>query len=93
LFCHPINDIPEPPESVCNKKFPLYKLYWTNDQALDCITLNVGYSSPDDVPCELIDAAKQVVGFLYHCEQEGEVSAILPHYIKDFVDVNRRFVI
>lgn len=58
----------------------------------DYVTLNIGYSSVDDVPAELIDSALQLINFWFYNSETKNAMNTVPDFVAINIDVNRRFV-
>jgi hypothetical protein len=56
------------------------------------VTLNIGYSSVDDIPNELIDAALQIIKVWFYESEKQVNTTLLPLSVLEAIDVNRRFV-
>ena len=70
-----------------------YKVYYNIDGDAVKLVLNVGYTVASDVPEDLIEVAKIMVKVMYY-EQETNQSfkELLPHWAKEYLDTNRRFI-
>ena len=56
------------------------------------VLVTLGYSSVNDIPSELIDAALQLIKVWFY-ESETQInSTLIPKSVMEAIDVNRRFV-
>ena len=56
--------------------------------------LNVGYTDPLDVPSELIDAALQLVKYMYYEAETNTASkGNIPYWIQEMINQHKRFII
>jgi hypothetical protein len=58
----------------------------------DMVTLTIGYSSVDDIPNELIDAALQLIKVWFYESEKQVNSTLIPLSVMEAIDVNRRFI-
>lgn len=56
------------------------------------VTLNIGYSSVDHIPSELIDAALQLINFWFYNSETKNAANSVPDFVVANMDVCRRFV-
>jgi len=56
------------------------------------VTLNIGYSSVDDIPSELIDSALQLINFWFYNTETRGASNTVPDFVNVNIDINRRFI-
>jgi len=68
---------------------PLYAIVPTTN---DTVTLTIGYTSIDDIPSELIDAAYQLIKVWYYESEKQENTTLIPLSVMQSIDVNRRFI-
>jgi len=72
----------------------LYTQYYSIHSEAVKLVLSIGYTDSDDVPEDLIDAAKYIVKIMYF-EQEDDKNFIelLPIWVRDIIGYHRRFTI
>jgi hypothetical protein len=58
----------------------------------DMVTLTIGYSSVDDIPSELIDAALQIIKVWFYEAEKQVNTSLIPLSVMQAIDVNRRFI-
>lgn len=87
VFDWPINTS-DYPDGV----FPLYYSSFTRFCELDQINLNVGFTSKDSVPYELIDCAKQIIKVFYYEAEKNENTTLLPMSVNQIINSNKRFI-
>lgn len=67
----------------------LYAIVPTVD---DMVTLTIGYTSVDDIPSELIDAALQIIKVWFYEGEKQTNTTLIPLSVIQAIDVNRRFI-
>lgn len=89
VYDYPINN----PEGV---DFIADIVYKTNKAIVPTVsgfvTLNLGYTTVDYIPNELIDAALQVIKVWFYESEKQSNTTLLPLSVLEAIDVNRRFV-
>jgi len=58
----------------------------------DTVTLTIGYTSLDDIPSELIDAALQIIKVWFYESEKQENTSLIPLSVLQAIDTNRRFI-
>ncbi len=58
----------------------------------DMVTLTIGYSSVDDIPSELIDAALQIIKVWFYEAEKQVNTTLIPLSVMQAIDANRRFI-
>lgn len=58
----------------------------------DMVTLTIGYSSVDDIPSELIDAALQIIKVWFYEAEKQVNTSLIPLSVMQAIDANRRFI-
>jgi hypothetical protein len=93
VYDFPINSLTSPSDAVLVEK-ELHSIYTTNNTANLKLVLNVGYTNPLDVPSELIDAALQLVKYMYYeAETNTAAKGNIPYWIQEMIDQHKRFII
>jgi hypothetical protein len=93
VYDFPINSLTSPSDAVLVEK-ELHSIYSTNNTANLKLVLNVGYTNPLDVPSELIDAALQLVKYMYYEAETNTASkGNIPYWIQEMIDQHKRFII
>lgn len=87
VFDYPVNTTTFP-EDV----HPLYYSGFIKFVGNASVTLNVGYSSHENAPSELIDCALQMIKVWYYESEKNENTTLLPQSVKQIIDTNRRFI-
>lgn len=88
VWDYPINaTVPAEPELfVCH--FTTYDV-WPCEKV---VTLNVGYSTPDLVPDDLIQAALQLIKVWYYESEKQVNTTLIPESVKEVLYLNARFI-
>jgi hypothetical protein len=93
VYDFPINSLTSPSDAVLVEK-ELHSNYSTNNSANLKLVLNVGYTDPLDVPSELIDAALQLVKYMYYEAETNTASkGNIPYWIQEMINQHKRFII
>ena len=93
VYDFPINSLTSPSDAVLVEK-ELHSIYTTNNSANLKLVLNVGYVNPLDVPSELIDAALQLVKYMYYEAETNTASkGNIPYWIQEMINQHKRFII
>ena len=93
VYDFPINSLTSPSNAVLIEK-ELHSIYTTNNTANLKLVLNVGYANPLDVPSELIDAALQLVKYMYYEAETNTASkGNIPYWIQEMINQHKRFII
>jgi hypothetical protein len=93
VYDFPINSLTSPSDAVLVEK-ELHSIYSTNNTANLKLVLNVGYTNPLDVPSELIDAALQLVKYMYYEAETNTASkGNIPYWIQEMINQHKRFII
>jgi hypothetical protein len=93
VYDFPINSLTSPSDAVLVEK-ELHSNYSTNNTANLKLVLNVGYTDPLDVPSELIDAALQLVKYMYYEAETNTASkGNIPYWIQEMINQHKRFII
>jgi hypothetical protein len=93
VYDFPINSLTSPSDAVLVEK-ELHSNYSTNNTANLKLVLNVGYVNPLDVPSELIDAALQLVKYMYYEAETNTASkGNIPYWIQEMINQHKRFII
>jgi len=93
VYDFPINSLTSPSDAVLVEK-ELHSNYSTNNTANLKLVLNVGYVNPLDVPSELIDAALQLVKYMYYEAETNTASkGNFPYWIQEMINQHKRFII
>jgi len=56
------------------------------------VLLTLGYTSLDDIPNELIDAALQIIKVWFYESEKQENTSLIPLSVLQVIDANRRFI-
>jgi viroplasmin and RNaseH domain-containing protein len=88
IYDYPINTSTFPEEI-----FPLYYSGFVKICGLDSIELNVGYTSVEEAPSELIECALQIIKVWYYEAEKNINTTLLPENVKQIIDTNRRFIL
>lgn len=89
VYDYPINTLVSPTDATRYDK-GLYSIYGTTAET---ITLNVGYDVPDDIPSELVEAAKMLLKFYYFEQEKADLGVKMPMIVQEIINTNRRFII
>jgi hypothetical protein len=93
VYDFPINSLTSPSDAVLVEK-ELHSIYTTNNTANIKLVLNVGYTNPLDIPSELIDAALQLVKYMYYEAETNTASkGNIPYWIQEMINQHKRFII
>lgn len=96
VYDYPINSITAPTDTT-SEDYALYTSYEVSSSEDKKLTLNVGYSDVNDVYLEqpeLIDCALQYIKYLYYeAETEKANKGMLPYWLQDMINQNKRFLI
>ena len=57
------------------------------------VTLNVGYTSREKVPSELLDAALQMIKVWYFESEKQANTTLIPENVKEIINSHRRFIL
>lgn len=87
VFDYPVNTTTFP-EDV----HPLYYSGYVKFVGNASVSLNVGYSSRENAPSDLIDCALQMIKTFYYESEKNENTTLLPQSVKEIIDTNRRFI-
>lgn len=85
IYDYPINTV-DFPDGI----FPLRYSGFTRFVA-ESITVNVGYSSSDKAPSELIECALQMIKVWYYEAEKNENTTLLPLNVMEIINSNKRF--
>lgn len=86
VFDYPINSTI--PDENCKQVFSGK----TRIHNADSITLNVGYTTSDQVPSALIDCALQIVEEWYYNKESKYKTDAIPEHVKDVLWQYKRFI-
>lgn len=86
VYDYPINSVVTPLDVVSEAK-TLYTNYEHTSETE--LTLNVGYTDPDDIPSELIDVAYEIIDLFYY---GNDVKKDLSPLSVDVLNRNKRFL-
>lgn len=87
VYDYPINSIVTTPTPFAYEQ-PMFTVY----QDIKTVELNVGFTSPLDIPYELIQACLQMIK-VWHYESEKQVNTtLIPESVKEAIALNQRFV-
>jgi hypothetical protein len=93
VYDFPINSLTSPTDAEVENK-ALHTNYEASKTTDVTLVLNVGYTDPLDVPYELIDCALQYVKYLYYeAETDKANKGMLPLWLQDMINQNKRFII
>ena len=93
VYDFPINSLTSPTDAEVENK-TLYTNYEASKTTDVTLVLNVGYADPLEVPYELIDCALQYVKYLYYeAETDKANKGMLPLWLQDMINQNKRFII
>jgi hypothetical protein len=93
VYDFPINSLTSPTDAEVENK-ALHTNYEASKTTDVTLVLNVGYVDPLDVPYELIDCALQYVKYLYYeAETDKANKGMLPLWLQDMINQNKRFII
>ncbi|MHA7823687.1 head-tail connector protein [Chryseobacterium arthrosphaerae] len=87
VYDHPVNTTTYP-DNALPHLYPGFIRFCSRDS----ITLNVGYTSKDNAPSELIDCALQMIKVWYYEAEKNVNTTLLPENVKQIIDTNRRFI-
>tara|TARA_R110000796_G_scaffold121328_3_gene235491 strand:+ start:586 stop:1062 length:477 start_codon:yes stop_codon:yes gene_type:complete len=95
VYDFPINSVTLPlTDDVTIVEKTLYTNYEAHKSTDKTLTLNVGYTDPLDVPYELIDCALQYVKYLYYeAETDKANKGLLPYWLQDIINQNKRYIL
>jgi hypothetical protein len=93
VYDFPINSLTSPTDAEVENK-SLHTNYEASKTTDVTLVLNVGYVDPLDVPYELIDCALQYVKYLYYeAETDKANKGMLPLWLQDMINQNKRFIL
>ena len=93
VYDFPINSLTSPTDAEVENK-TLYTNYEASKTTDVTLVLNVGYVDPLDVPYELIDCALQYVKYLYYeAETDKANKGMLPYWLQDMMNQNKRYLL
>ena len=93
IYDYPINSLITPTDATVTEK-GLYSIYETSNTSDTELVLVVGYVDPTDVPNEIIEAALEYIKYMYYDhETNGANKGHIPMYIREMIDMQRRFLI
>lgn len=87
VFDYPINTT-DYPDNV----HPLQYSGFTKFVGIPSVTLNIGYTSLENAPSELIDCVLMIIERLYYGAEKSIDEKQLPFICKQIIDTNRRFI-
>lgn len=87
VYDYPINSIPL---GHTDCKYSTYSNVSTKDRT---VTLNVGYTDPNDIPAELIECAMQMLKVLYYESEKQTNTTLIPESVMQSIDINKRFLV
>lgn len=94
VYDGPINSVVDPTSAndydVENKD--LYRIYTLKNNGTE-IKLNVGHSSTDNIPPDLLQLAYELINLQYYPVNEKGIQANLTAYQKEVLTNNKRFVL
>lgn len=89
VYDYPINN-PEGEGFIPNIEYKINRaIVPTSDGS---VTLNLGYSSVDDIAPELIDSALQLINFWFYNSETKNAMNNVPDFVSINIDANRRFI-
>tara|TARA_R110000868_G_scaffold4608_2_gene28767 strand:+ start:33 stop:503 length:471 start_codon:yes stop_codon:yes gene_type:complete len=93
VYDFPINSITSP-TTVVETERELYTTYTTKLSTELKVVLNVGYANVSSVPSALIDAALQLLKYMYYeAETNTAAKGNIPYWIQEMIDQHKRFII
>ena len=93
VYDFPINTLITPTD-VEVVEMELYNNYTAKSSSDVRLNLNVGYSTPTDVPSEIVECALEYVKYLYYdSENNTGKSNSIPLYIEDTINRLKRFIL
>ena len=93
VYDFPINSLITPADATVTEK-GLYSIYETSNTSDTELVLVVGYADPTDVPAEIVEAALEYIKYMYYDhETNGANKGHIPMYIREMIDMQRRFLI
>lgn len=84
VYDYPINSAPA--GVLPCKRFPNYSRY-----DYDSVTLQIGYTTRDQVPPDLIQAALQMIKVFYYETEKNVNTSLLPMAVDEILNSNKRF--
>ena len=93
VYDFPINQLITPTDAEATS-YELFTKYETSNTSNTELVLNVGYSNPADVPDDLKQAMLELVKFMYYEAETNEAKkGMLPMWLEEMIDMNKRFII
>ena len=87
VYDYPINSIVTTPTPFAYEQ-PMFTVY----PDVKTVELNVGFTSPLDIPYELIQSCLQMIKVWYYESEKQVNTTLIPDSVKEAVDLNRRFI-
>ena len=87
VYDYPINSIVTTPTPFAYEQ-PMFTVY----PDVKTVELNVGFTSPFDIPEELIQAVLQMIKVWYYESEKQVNTTLIPDSVKEAIDLNRRFI-
>lgn len=90
VFDYPINSVVDPVDTTGTQR-----QLWTDYSIAEDskITLNVGYTNPDEVPTQLIDAALQIMDVWFYGSEKQMNISLIPDAVYSNLHKLKRFII
>ena len=93
VYDYPINQLITP-STATKCDYELYSVYETTSSSNTSLVLNVGYQDATDVPDELKQCILEYVKFMYYESETNKVNyGMLPIWLQEAIDYNKRFII
>ena len=87
VYDYPINSIVTTPTPFAYEQ-PMFTVY----PDVKKVELNVGFTSPLDIPYELIQACLQMIKTWYYESEKQVNTTLIPESVKEAIALNQRFV-
>lgn len=92
VYDFPINSVTSPADAVRTRR-GTYSFYSTSTSTATELVLNVGYTTPSDVPSEIIEAGLQIIAVWFYSSEKRNDTSIIPMNIKQILDQHKRFLL
>ena len=87
VYDYPINSIVTDPAPFAYEQ-PMFTIY----PDVKTVELNVGFTDPNDITDELIQACLQMIKVWYFESEKQVNTTLIPESVKEAIDLNRRFI-
>lgn len=93
VYTYPINSVISPTDNLNTYEMGLYNDYVTTVSSNSMLSLNVGYTDPDDVPQDLREVAFEIIDILYYGKETGRTMEDLSPLAMAILNQNKRFIL